>query len=358
MQWEQEEEDHRLGRRITITVRGDGVRTTWSEPQTFLVGHVSLEEFVEGCGQDRVEESFGAEILKEAIAEAKRLLATRPPAAVSSAAHAESWRRSLTSDRAFEIEHVIEPGPRDDFHGKAEHSWYLVHRPSRYILAWFEGGEHWGHWTGVKDVRFGDEGRTLIVTSVNAADRDISHQRTDEERFALPDPPGYVSLPCVRCGQSACTFTMINFLKRGEGSGADVILYSGVLHPPLLGKSGSWRVDAVYHEQERINDHGKVVVRVRHAEQQEELERIVKTGDAAAIKNVVADVEWQEVKKHDPFFTYGSKRKEHFDAFCVQCQMVYCKDHYRIESRRGPRNNIVTQGTCPKGHVHEMDDGT
>lgn len=219
---------------------------------------------------------------------------------------------------------------RDDFWGKAEHEWRLVHRPTGFEISVFEGEEYWTHWTGVKDVRFGEDGRTLIVTSVNPAVRDISQQRTDEERFELPAPPLDVDLPCARCGQPACTFSIASRLKPREGPPqlCPEIQYSGVLGKTKYAFVGG-------------------------AKQQEELERIIQAGDAVAINQVVRDAEWRELNT-----ATGSKRKEHFDAFCVQCQAVYCKDHYRIESKRGPRNNIVTQRTCPKGHVQEMDDGT
>jgi len=161
--WEKEEtRDGHSHARNVLTLSGEGVRAERHWSGSLLVEEVGLEEFLAGCVHDRIAERFGRERLDEAIAEAKRLSGKGPQ---------KKALRLMSPDRTVEIQHEMEPGPRDDFYGVAEHCWRVLHRPSGKVILKFEGGDYGNRWTGTRDVQFSEGGRALIATTEKGAEK-------------------------------------------------------------------------------------------------------------------------------------------------------------------------------------------
>jgi hypothetical protein len=47
---------------------------------------------------------------------------------------------------------------------------------------------------------------------------------------------------------------------------------------------------------------------------------------------------------------------EGIDAFCPECDAIYCHSHYRTQVVEDEGFYDCTYGTCPRGHRRMIDD--
>jgi hypothetical protein len=86
--------------------------------------------------------------------------------------------------------------------------------------------------------------------------------------------------------------------------------------------------------------------------------RVVRAAGVAAIERFMKDGGWREMKADDvtPAYTIGDDPIFTLDAYCSECDRVYCKAHMttRASAHAGYGEWIVA--TCPLGHERKVYD--
>ena len=122
-------------------------------------------------------------------------------------------------------------------------------------------------------------------------------------------------LPCSVCGRAAVV------IQKGAGAALDgdgsilYLLYKGIVHQPLPG------------------------LNARHCEH---IFRLLAEGDLARL---------HEYLKHADV-----RMEEGLDAYCPECDAIYCATHYNASQEFEDGFYDCTMGTCPRGHQRMLDD--
>ncbi|HZJ77850.1 MAG TPA: hypothetical protein VFD52_03505 [Clostridia bacterium] len=77
------------------------------------------------------------------------------------------------------------------------------------------------------------------------------------------------------------------------------------------------------------------------------------------VTSVVSLLKVGDLRDLNNYMTANCKFTKGIDAYCYQCNLVYCHEHYKtyvIYAHDYPGWYESTEGTCPQGHIRSIDD--
>lgn len=77
---------------------------------------------------------------------------------------------------------------------------------------------------------------------------------------------------------------------------------------------------------------------------------------APYVEEVKTRLEAQDLRALNTYLIQECGFDQGMDAYCVQCDRVYCREHYQIEVSFDEGFYDYTIGVCPHGHSRKIDD--